>query len=291
MTLSPGETIVALSNLQCQPLSIIRLSEPISNPPPCSTANENTLARTSDASISTLHENTLNPTPTSLAADLSHYRDLFSKLRFSYLEQVTKEKFLRAIVGDPPLIVDHAENVELEKQLAEIKQVLKMQKEDVARLVEELEARGRELAGRYEGIEVQKEMLGRLPGEIEGLAETIRILREKNLGLLEEMGGVAGGKGLDGIADLTREKDREREEVERMVEELQRAMPGKEKELKKLEAEVKVLEREKERAIEGVREAVKNRKVGGEVGDELEVRGRWLKGCEEGLRGLLGVEA
>ena len=79
---------------------------------------------------------------------LTRLQELFSKLRFSYLEQVTKEKFLRAIVGDPPLIVEHNENIELESQLAEIKAVLKAQKLHVADMVNELEERGRELAQR-----------------------------------------------------------------------------------------------------------------------------------------------
>lgn len=73
---------------------------------------------------------------------------MFSKLRFSYLEQVTKEKFLRAIVGDPPLIVEQHENVELEAQLLEVKSTLKSQKVQVAELVTELERRGRELSAR-----------------------------------------------------------------------------------------------------------------------------------------------
>lgn len=61
---------------------------------------------------------------------------------------MTKEKFLRSIVGDPPLMVEPAENLELESQLAEVKSVLKEQKKGVARMVEELEERGRKLARR-----------------------------------------------------------------------------------------------------------------------------------------------
>ena len=61
---------------------------------------------------------------------------------------MTKEKFLRSIVGDPPLIVEAAENVELERQLAEVKASLKAQKVQVAALVQELEERGRELVRR-----------------------------------------------------------------------------------------------------------------------------------------------
>lgn len=75
-------------------------------------------------------------------------KELFSKLRFSYVEQVTKEKFLRAIVGDPPLVVGHNENVELETQLAEVKAELKASKEEVRMMIEEMEKTGRDLANR-----------------------------------------------------------------------------------------------------------------------------------------------
>lgn len=287
MAASHEETYAALTELQSQPLSIIRLREPISNP--TNPSNTTVNPRTSDASTSALTDDADgHPTPASLAADLTHYRDLFSKLRFSYLEQVTKEKFLRAIVGDPPLIIENAENVELESQLKEVKAVLKEQKEHVASMGEELERRGRKLARRYEQVGLRTEMLGRLPGEIEGLEERIRILREENQGAVEGMGG---GMGLEGILELTREKERQREEVESKLKSLQREMPGKGRELERLMGELEGLEREKEKAVEGAREAVRSRKTGGAVGDELEMRGRWLKGCEEGLRGLLGVEA
>lgn len=69
-------------------------------------------------------------------------------MRFSYVEQVTKEKFLRAIVGDPPLIVGHNENVELETQSAEIKRELGAHKEEVREMIEEMGKIGRDLATR-----------------------------------------------------------------------------------------------------------------------------------------------
>ncbi len=277
-----------LSDLQSHPLSIIRLSESISsNPPP---------HRTSD--ISALSNNTNNnhnedpstphPTPTSLTADLSHYRDLFSKLRFSYLEQVTKEKFLRAIVGDPPLIVDAAENISLETQLADIKTVLKLQKTNVGALVEELGVKGRELAGRFEVLRAQGEVLGRLPREMEALGEEVRGLRAGNEVLVGRLGGIVG---VEGVREAVRGLEKEREEVEKRAIRLRREIPGRAREVERLEGEIKGLEGERERAVEGAREAVRRRERGGVVGDELEMRGRWLSGCEEGLRGLLGVEA
>lgn len=203
---------------------------------------------------------------------------------------MTKEKFLRAIVGDPPLIVEHAENVELERQLAEIKTVLKMQKEGVGRLVEELEARGRELARRYEGLRLKGEVLGRLPREIEGLEERVGGLRRGNEERVGVIGGGAGMMGVEGMLEVRRGKEGEREGVERRVKALQREIPGKGRELERLEEELKGLARERERAVEGAREAVRSREDGGVVGDELEMRGRWLSGCEEGLKAMLGVE-
>ena len=78
------------------------------------------------------------------------FQELFSKLRFSYLEQVTKEKFLRAIVGDPPLVVEHHDIVELEAQLVMEKAALKAQKDDVAAMTKELDEWGRNLSQRNE---------------------------------------------------------------------------------------------------------------------------------------------
>lgn len=282
-----------LSDLQSQPLSIIRLSESISsNPPPNRTSDISTLNKNNTTTNSHNNEapstSSPQPTPTSLTADLSHYRDLFSKLRFSYLEQVTKEKFLRAIVGDPPLIVDAAENAALETQLADIKAVLKLQKTDVAALVEELGVKGRELAGRYERVRVQGEVLGRLPREMEALEEEVRGLRERNEVLVGRLGG---NVGVEGVREAVRGMEKEREEVEKRVRGLRREIPGRGREVQRLEGEIKALEGERERAVEGAREAVRRRERGGLVGDELEMRGRWLSGCEDGLRGLLGVEA
>ena len=59
---------------------------------------------------------------------------------------MTKERFLRAIVGDPPHIIEHQDNVELETQLVKVKADLKLQKIEVGGIVEELEANAKELS-------------------------------------------------------------------------------------------------------------------------------------------------
>ena len=51
-------------------------------------------------------------------------------------------------MGDPPLIVGHNENVELETQSAEIKAELGARKEEVREMIEEMGKMGRDLATR-----------------------------------------------------------------------------------------------------------------------------------------------
>jgi hypothetical protein len=153
-----SDALRALEDLESnQLLSIIRLSDSISGSDDSNAAPK----RSSDVSASTGYEDT---TPANLSVDLVHYKvgldkpsgnktlielqELFSKLRFSYIEQVTKERFLRAITSETPLFVEPRENARLESQLAEEKVALKAQKEEVAKMVEELEVRGKELAAR-----------------------------------------------------------------------------------------------------------------------------------------------
>ncbi|KAJ2966656.1 hypothetical protein NUW58_g10615 [Xylaria curta] len=139
-TRTPEQILAELQALVAnQEITILKLSEPISTE--IAQLKEQS-QRTSDISSSSLDATT----PASLEADLTHYRELFAKLRFSYVEQVTKEKFIRAIVGDPPLIVSPQENVDLEKQNLEAKATLKALKTEVADMVAVLEEKAKDLS-------------------------------------------------------------------------------------------------------------------------------------------------
>lgn len=71
---------------------------------------------------------------------------MFSKLRFSYVEQLTKENFLRKITSPEPPFIESQENQELEARLAKAKAELKSQKTEIAELIAELDRKGRELS-------------------------------------------------------------------------------------------------------------------------------------------------
>ena len=216
-------------------------------------------------------------------------QELFSKLRFSYLEQVTKEKFLRAIVGDPPLIVEHAENLEVESQLVEIKAVLKSQKDHVADMVRELDARGRDLSRRYQTVTLQTTLLGQLPEQIDTLNATLAELRGRNQCADASVTNPSLALPLPATLGLAEERKAKVDEVNTQLKALQQAVPRQTRILEGEERELKGLEREREMAVQRAREAIERKKEGGGA-DDLEMKGRWLRGVEEGLRGMLEVE-
>jgi chromosome segregation ATPase len=219
---------------------------------------------------------------------LTDPQELFSKLRFSYLEQVTKEKFIRAIVGDPPLVVEHQENVELEESLAVAKAALKAQKTEVAELVAELEARGRELCRKHENIQMQTAQLQELPEKIEALQTSIEELKAAQ----QPGSNPTLNLPLEKTLALVGERERERAELDRQLEQLQVMVPRKTRELERLNAELQPLEVKRLGSTASAREAKRRKEEAlGGVGDELEERGRWWRGVESGLNGMLGVES
>ncbi|KAI0171526.1 hypothetical protein BJ166DRAFT_224317 [Pestalotiopsis sp. NC0098] len=282
---SPADVLSTLQLLQeSQELSIIKLSEPITaSDPAAAPADEK---RTSDVSNSSLNA----PTPASLEADLTHYRELFAKLRFSYVEQVTKEKFIRAIVGDPPLIVSPQENLELEALNAEAKAVLKALKIDVADAVKALEERGAELARRYEGVQLETARLEELPDKIKGLEDRVAELRKENEGRFNSETPELN-LPLAKTVDLVNQKKRQREELDRQLEQLKSQVPRKKKELDRLQAELVPLETKRANSTAAAKEAKRRKEAAlGGVEDDLEERGRWYRAAEAGLKQMLEIQ-
>ncbi|KAL4991497.1 hypothetical protein BDW68DRAFT_152114 [Aspergillus falconensis] len=257
-------------------LSIVRISEPIFTPD----TDKSPSKRNSDASA------VESPSPTSLEADLSHYKELFSKLRFSYVEQVTKEKFLRAIVGDPPLIVGHNENAELEAQLAEVKAELKACKEEVRLMVEEMGKMARDLATRYKNVQLQMTQLATLPESIENLESTIAALRAKQIANSDTLSSQS--LPLPATLSLLAKREAELAALNRQIAAAQNTLPRKTREAETMERELGILERRKSEAIMQAREAQRKKREG--ESDGLEEAGRWYRSAEEALKKLVGVE-
>lgn len=274
--------LVELEALQkSKPLKIIELYDTIR-------PNESTTdgKRNSDASDLSTNETS---TPASLQAELGHYKELFSKLRFSYVEQVTKEKFLRAISDNPPLFVEHQENMELEAQLAQEKAALKAQKAEVADLISELETKGRELATRYDSVRLKNAQLSSLPSEIDSLEASIENLRAAQA---PSSDNPSLNLPLPETQALLAKREHELSALESQIQMLEASMPRKTKELERLEREFEPLQTQKKGVVAAAKEARRRRDEGeAGMGDDLEDRGRWLRAVEKGLSDMLESKA
>ncbi|CVK90776.1 uncharacterized protein FMAN_09018 [Fusarium mangiferae] len=278
---NPEKVLEALNKLQSsQEISIIRLSEPISSSRP-----QDARQRTSDASNSAFDA----PTPAGLTADLEHYKELFAKLRFSYVQQVTKEKFIRAIVGDPPMIVTMEENLELEKENAVTKKQLKELKTEVADMVADLERRGIELSQKYESVQLETAKLREMPTKIQDLEMRIEQLRTE----LETPDGSAPSMNLPlaKTQDLVNQRKLEQQELARELESLQAKVPRKRKEAERLRIELQPLENKRQNSATAAREARRRKEAAlGGAADDLEERARWWRASEGVLTQVLDIK-
>lgn len=225
--------------------------------------------------------------PRTLTSDLQHYRDLFSKLRFSYLEQVTKEKYLRSIVGDVPLPTAQ-DNATLEEALVGMKASLQQKKRDVEALVTEIEQLARDVAQRYDSVQLDVKTMEVLPEEIDRLESEVAELRQA----ADERGAVQSDHnnprmelGLEETERMIEEGKRRNEELQRELEALEREVALEEAEKERSEKEVADLGQQRNEVTRMAREAQRLRESGGR--DMLEEQGRWYQSSEKILKGIL----
>ncbi|KAK7551586.1 hypothetical protein IWX49DRAFT_562313 [Phyllosticta citricarpa] len=284
MATAPEAAIERLEELQKnQKISIIELSDDF-GPKPSSYGTK----RNSTGSEASAEDAEQATSPATLQADLIHYKELFSKLRFSYVEQTTKEEFLKALTNDPPQFVEPQENLELEAQLVEVKASLKAQKLQVADTLAQLERRGRELSQRHESIQLRTTQLSSLPAQIAELDTTISSLRDSSA---PDPANPSLSMPLPETLQALQAREAEAAALDKQLAALQAAVPRKTRELERLEAELKPLEMQRNGTVAAAKEAQRRREEGeAGMGDDLEERGRWLTAVEQGMKGMLEVE-
>ena len=143
----------------------------------------------------------------------------------------------------------------------------------------------------YEAVQLQSTQLASLPPQITSLNETLASLREtiqKNAPSTSDSSSLS--LPLDATKALLSEKQKELEALDQQIKSLQQALPQKTRELEKAENELKLVEAQKELAVQGAREAMGTRGLGADGVNELEMRGRWLRGVEATLKTMLQLD-
>ena len=137
----------------------------------------------------------------------------------------------------------------------------------------------------YEELQLQTTQLEALPTEIEDLQTTIASLEQSQA---PQSSNPALTMPLQPTLSLLSEKEAELSNLDRRIAALQAAIPEKRRAIADLEADLGLLERRKNDAVQSANEAKQGRDNGGN-GDELEDRGRWLRGVEGSLKAMLEV--
>ncbi len=194
---------------------------------------------------------------------------------------------MRNLTDDPPRLVEAAENVEKEAEILALKASLKKRKVEVADILKQLEAKGRELALRYDAVQLRRQQLETLPTEIEGLEASIAQLKQDQT---PTSSNPELGLPLPETLRLLNEREAELAALNAQIAQLQTSLPNRAKELEKLERELKPLETQKQGTVAAAKEARRRKEEGGGIGDELEERGRWFTASEKALKDMLEVE-
>lgn len=88
--------------------------------------------------------------------------------------------------------------------------------------------------------------------------------------------------------DLLREREQELQSIDLEIERLQAALPAKRAEVQRLQDELAPIQMRKIKAVEEAKEARRRREHGG-MADELEEKGRWLRGVESAMKSMLEI--
>jgi chromosome segregation ATPase len=171
--------------------------------------------------------------------------------------------------------------------VSKLKADLKERKLEVAETIKQLEQKGRELALRYESIQLRTSQLETLPVEITNLETTIERLKQEQA---PPSNNPELALPLPETMQLLREREAQLTALNAELAKLQAALPNRSRELEKVERELKPLETQKQGVVAAAKEARRRKEEGGGLGDDLEERGRWLSASEKALREMLQVD-
>ncbi|CCE88995.1 Piso0_001790 [Millerozyma farinosa CBS 7064] len=105
------------------------------------------------SSIDNISEGARNPG--CVGDEINSRKELFSKLKFQYLEQVTKEKFLRAILETPPVYIEKGDIDAIQEKNDSAKAALKEVKNNVQKKMAEIDEVTREVVSLNEEYETK----------------------------------------------------------------------------------------------------------------------------------------
>lgn len=237
-------------------------------------------------------EVTVNPNPTVLPQEIQKHIEQFENLKVTYLEQETKEKFLRSIISDPPVLVEQSNVEEIEAENKQKKANLKKQKAQVNEVQRQLDLLSRQLCADYEDLSTKAKEANEMSKEMESMqAEIDRLTKQEEaleLPALEDPDMNLPAPELNRLAE---EYGKQKQEIDQTLSELtSQSIPQSREEHNQLKQEVSRLEKEKSHAEKMAQEMVQLREEEMQKGRiHNETTAQWYRSLIHILEQILGI--
>jgi len=142
----------------------------------------------------------------------------------------------------------------------------------------------------YESISLQTSQLSSLPADIYNLQSTITTLQSQSSTRPQSHSDDPSlSLPLPQTLSLLSQRQSQLSDIDAQIAALRKALPQKAMDAERLERNLKPLERERDAKVKEAEEARwrKEERDRG-MGDDLELKGRWYRGVEQGLSGIVG---
>lgn len=238
-------------------------------------------------------EVTVNPNPNLLQQEIQKHVEQFENMKVTYLEQETKEKFLRSIISDPPVLIEQSNVEEIEQENKQKKQKLKHQKAQVDEIQSQLESLSKQLCSDYDDLKAKSQEAVEMTEEMEIMQREIDQLtkqeEELELPALEDPDMNLPAPELNRLAE---EYGKQKDEIDNALKELStESIPHSQQEYNDLKEEISRLEQEKTTAERSAEEMVKLREQEMQKGKiHNETTAQWYKSLITILEKIWGIK-
>ncbi|AOA61411.1 Hypothetical protein KP2612_000670 [Komagataella phaffii] len=191
--------------------------------------------------------------PREIENSLKFYETQFEKLGFQYLEQESKEKFLRIIINENPKLIDNNNIVQLEKENSQVKDNIDEVDSKIKTQVKELDQLGASSIELANKVSQKSDQISQTKKELQQMEQELQELAEYE-GVEKELGKYIEGdifSGLEMFRDQLNSKQAENDErnedikrLQRLLKENQDFYEDKKKQIQQINSEIKSIDQD-----------------------------------------------
>lgn len=227
-----------------------------------------------------------NPVPevADYSAELQQLREQFKNVKFAFLEQENKEKFIRSLTTNDR-VLEQADIDAIAAEAADGKEKLRVEKRRVEEISKEVEELAQEVVAKDEVMSGQREVKKRLTRDLEAVKEQLSQLQAENHNIEPHLAEMMGQSLQDLESQLEQSKAELQTSKEMLTQVQEELVPQLQQDLAERKTETGALQGDLLQATAEADRAVAEReKFQGKYNDKERLM-LWLKSSLEALEG------